>query len=120
MRQEGRIGGFPMNRVTKKELEQLVDVMNRREVDKPRRLYPELGCYYLMGAYGGQKLVQIVNKSGGVRDVFPHLGYTSKKELAQSIRAFLEGRSELEEEQRRGFVSIPERGTWSMETLMGN
>jgi hypothetical protein len=93
-----------MARVTKAELDSLLAVMNRREVTKPRREYPQIGFYYLMGAYGGSKLVQIINEHGGVRDVLPHLGYTSKREVAAGIRAFLDGRVELEDEQRRGIA----------------
>jgi hypothetical protein len=93
-----------MARVTKAELDNLLAVMNRREVDKPRREYPQIGYYYLMGAYGGSKLVQIVNEHGGVRDVLPHLGYTSKREVAAGIRSFLIGRFELENEQRQGIA----------------
>jgi hypothetical protein len=59
-----------------------------------------------MGAYGGSKLVQIVNEHGGVRDVLPHLGYTSKREVAAGIRSFLIGRFELEDEQRRGIACM--------------
>ena len=93
-----------MDRVTKAELEGLLAVMNRREVTKPRREYPQIGYYYLMGAYGGSKLVQIINEHGGVRDVLPHLGYASKREVSEGIRSFLNGRAELEDEQRRGIA----------------
>jgi hypothetical protein len=80
--------------VKKEELDQLIRLLNHTGDPDLRRVYPELGTYYLMGAYGGQKLVQIITEGGGVRDVLPHLGYTSKKELANGMRAYLAGRHE--------------------------
>lgn len=59
------------------------------------RKYGDVGYYYAMGAYGGWKFVQIVNESGGVRDVFPRLGYGSKRELYNALLAFIEGRDEV-------------------------
>lgn len=49
-----------------------------------------IGTYYVEGAYGGHKLVQITNYSGGVRDVLG-TGYVSKRELYRAIGAYLDG-----------------------------
>ena len=75
-------------RVTKKELDQALSLINEG------REYPEIGYYYLMGAYGGWKLVQIVNEGGGVRDVFPRLGYAAKREMMTALTSFIEGRNQ--------------------------
>ena len=84
---------------TKSELEQLIRLLNHAGDPDLKRIYPEVGCYYLMGAYGGQKLVQIISEGGGVRDVLPHIGYASKREVANGIRAYLDGRGEASAEQ---------------------
>jgi hypothetical protein len=74
--------------ITKKDIDALTARINGD------RKYPELGYYYAMGAYGGWKFVQIVNESGGVRDVFPRLGYCSKRDLYNALTSFIEGRDE--------------------------
>jgi len=48
-----------------------------------------IGRYYVMGAYGGWQLVQVVNEHGGVRAVSS--GYVSRRELLAVIRAYREG-----------------------------
>ena len=48
------------------------------------------GTFYLEGAYGGHKLVQVINYGGGVRDVL-RCGYVSKRELYHLIGALLDG-----------------------------
>jgi hypothetical protein len=83
-----------------KELDALLDLLNSTP-DEPKRRYPEIGYYYAMGAYGGAKLVQIINEGGGVRDVLPHLGYVNRPTLVKALRSFLAGKWELAEEQRR-------------------
>jgi len=91
-------------RYTMRDLEGLVDRLNREvgAEPKPYRDATEaekaagfhgvgnVGTYHLMGAYGGQKLVQITNYGGGVRDVLG-TGYVSKRELYRAISAYLDG-----------------------------
>ncbi len=91
-------------RYTMRDLEGLVDRLNREvgAEPKPYRDATEaekaagfhgvgnVGTYYLMGAYGGHKLVQITNYGGGVRDVLG-TGYVSKRELYRAISAYLDG-----------------------------
>ena len=94
-----------MARVKQAELDALLNLLNS-EPEEPTRQYPEVGYYYLMGAYGGVKLVQIVSDGGGVRDVLPHLGYVNKPTMAAALRSFLAGRWEAAEEQRREIKKI--------------
>ena len=93
-----------MYRYTMRDLEGLVDRLNRTTgaESEPYRDATEaekaagfggvgnVGTYYLMGAYGGHKLVQITNYGGGVRDVLG-TGYASKRELHRAISAYLDG-----------------------------
>lgn len=48
-----------------------------------------VGRYYVQGAYGGWKLVQIVNEGGGERSITA--GYTSRREVYALIHAYREG-----------------------------
>jgi hypothetical protein len=48
-----------------------------------------VGRYYVQGAYGGWKLVQIVNEGGGERSITA--GYTTRRELHALIHAYREG-----------------------------
>ena len=75
-------------RVTQKELDAVLNLVNGG------RKYPEVGYFYLMGAYGGLKFVQIVNESGGVRDVLPRIGYVGKRQMLDALTSYLEGRGE--------------------------
>ena len=75
-------------RVTQKELDAVLNLVNGG------RKYPEVGYFYLMGAYGGLKFVQIVNESGGVRDVLPRIGYVGKRQMLDALTSYLEGRDE--------------------------
>lgn len=91
-------------RYTMRDLEGLVDRLNREvgaepkpyrdatEEEKAAGFYGvgNIGTYYLEGAYGGHKLVQITNYGGGVRDVLG-TGYVSKRELYRAISAYLDG-----------------------------
>ena len=49
-----------------------------------------IGNYHLSGAYGGYKLVQMVNEGGGVQDVLS-CGFTTKKDLYNLMQAYLTG-----------------------------
>ena len=91
-------------RYTMRDLEGLVDRLNRTtgaeaepyrdatEAEKAAGFggVGNIGTYYLMGAYGGHKLVQITNYGGGVRDVLG-TGYASKRELYRAVSAYLDG-----------------------------
>lgn len=93
-----------MYRYKMADLTGLVDRLNRtagaevkahREATEAERaagfaLVSNVGTYYLMGAYGGHKLVQITNYGGGVRDVL-RVGYSSKRELYYATHAYLDG-----------------------------
>ena len=91
-------------RYTMNDVKGLVDRLNR-EVGAAPKAYRDateaekaagfhgvgnIGTYYVEGAYGGHKLVQITNHGGGVRDVLG-TGYASKRELYRAVSAYLDG-----------------------------
>ena len=65
-----------------------------------------IGRYYVMGAYGGWQLVQVVNEHGGVRAVSG--GYVSRRELLQIIRAYREGMAAGREADRYAVATLRE------------
>lgn len=85
------------NRITQKMLDVRVELLNQatgnpletyRQIDG--RNVAQIGNYHISGAYGGFKLLQIVNEQGGCRDVL-YSGYVSKRELYSLICAFHQG-----------------------------
>ena len=74
-------------RTTKQDLENTINLLNQA-LDLPLERGP--GHMFLDSAYGGFKLSQITKDNGGARCV-TNTGYTTKKELQNEIRAFLEG-----------------------------
>ena len=87
-----------MNRITMKCLEALIQRINRTaktpltycEVNENKSIKKiNIGHYHLDSAYGGWKLVQTDNESGGIRTI-TH-GYISKKELYYQLLAFISG-----------------------------
>ena len=85
-----------MNRITQKDLESIVNRINRT-ANMPMNAYTRegdrnvanVGHYYVSGAYGGVQLLQIVNEAGGVRTITS--GYCPKRELYYQMHAFLRG-----------------------------
>ena len=67
--------------MTRQELDNLVEIINESL---------NTDTYYILRAYGGNKLVRIVNPSGGVKDVSSG-GYITQKELYYYIIGFLNG-----------------------------
>lgn len=65
-----------------------------------------IGRYYVMGAYGGWQLVQVINEHGGVRAVSS--GYTSRRELLGIIRAYREGMAAGREGDRYAVATLRE------------
>ncbi len=77
-----------MERITQAHLENLLKRINQTAgFENPKYSTPD--SYGLDGAYGGWKLVQYVNSSGGERNI-TH-GYVSKRELYEKMHAFLSG-----------------------------
>lgn len=84
------------SRITERDLKGAIKTLNRitgnpeanyrREGDK---LIANIGSYYLEMAYGGNKLVQIVNEGGGIREI-TH-GFIPKRELYHQIWAYIKG-----------------------------
>ena len=89
---------MPRISITIKDLRARVDHLNR-VLGKPlhhsvtnsegKYLHAAVGNFHLEGAYGGWKLVQIVNEAGGVRDI--STGYRSKREVYEFLNAYLDG-----------------------------
>ena len=86
-----------MNRITVKDLEQVVRLINR-ETGNPETGYTRkdgkpsanIGNYHLDGAYGGYSLHQMTNEGGGIHEVF-RCGHIPKRELYDRMQAFLDG-----------------------------
>ena len=56
--------------------------------DENGKFTGNIGNYHLDSAYGGYKLVQIVNQGGGIR-VISNGGYTTKRDLYNQIHTAL-------------------------------
>ena len=63
-----------------------------------------VGRYWVQGAYGGWKLVQIVNEGGGERSITQ--GYVSKRELYSLIHAYREGMAAGQGEDRYTLAAL--------------
>lgn len=89
---------MPRMTVTNKNLQVAVDELNIitgnsrmayvRRSDETHQA--EIGHYYIDSAYGGVKLVQIVNPCGGVTEPLG-CGYTTRRDLYGRIRAMIAG-----------------------------
>ena len=85
------------NRITQKDLEYLVGVINAT-TNSPTTPYTNvygkiganIGNYHLDYAYGGVKLVQMVNDGGGIREISRD-GFGTKRQLHSWLRAFIAG-----------------------------
>ena len=111
-----------MYRYKMSDLAGLVDRLNRtagaevkahREATETEKaagfaLVSNVGTYYLMGAYGGHKLVQITNYGGGVRDVL-RVGYSSKRELYYATHAYLDGMEAAATDSHYSVAALRER-----------
>jgi len=85
------------DRITVKNLRSMIDHLNKQtgNADTPwtrkdGRAFSNIGNYHLSETYGGFSLHQMVNKGGGVNDVFG-CGYTTKRDLYNRIRAYMIG-----------------------------
>jgi hypothetical protein len=85
-----------MNRSTSKQLQALCDVINTRmgvdldpwTQDVEGHYRANIGSVYIAGSLGRAALEQMVNEDGGVRVL---LSASAKGDLADQMRAFLEG-----------------------------
>jgi hypothetical protein len=66
-----------------------------------------VGRYYVQGAYGGWKLVQVVNEGGGERSITA--GYSPRRELYALIHAYREGMHAASAEDRYTVAAIRAR-----------
>lgn len=94
------------NRITNADLERLLIAINKATGNalEPYANEPwtdprtgmktnnkaNVGTYYISGAYGGVKLVQICNEFGGERTVSSH-GYGTKRQLYTFMQGMLNG-----------------------------
>lgn len=85
-----------MNRVTKRDLEFGVQLLNQVKGQKAEpytrgddgKYYANVGTYLLDGAYSGWQLARMDNESGGQRTISSG-GYISKSELYHQIQTLL-------------------------------
>jgi hypothetical protein len=87
------------DRITNNDLQKIVDRINRI-LDAPATPYGErkpngdlthnVGNHSLGFAYGGVKLVKIMNADGGEKDVLS-LGYVPKRALRDAMFAYIAG-----------------------------
>ena len=82
-----------MNRVTEKQLQAIVDRLNRI-TGSPMKPYvdgkAQIGNYHLSHAYGGVCLHRMHNENGGVSSPLS-TGHISKRELMGLLYAFISG-----------------------------
>jgi hypothetical protein len=87
-----------MNRITDKNLQAVIDNLNRM-TGNPAAPYlppvdgkaqPQGGCYHLSHAYGGVSLHQMCATGTGIHDTFSR-GHMPKRELYELLHAFLAG-----------------------------
>ena len=87
-----------MKRVTDKDLQALIDRLNRM-TNSPAEPYvkdadgkyrAQVGNFHLSHAYGGVSIHRMVNESGGSSDVLVS-GHVSKRELQTAMFAFIQG-----------------------------
>ena len=84
-----------MDRITEKDLQNLVQRINTATGNPQRYAHPtsgkaQIGHYHLDYAYGGVKLVQTMNDGGGIRNVSTG-GYGTKRLLYRQLTAYLAG-----------------------------
>lgn len=78
-------------RITNRQLENMVEAINTvygHAIEPYTDGKANIGTYYIDGAYGGVKLVQLVSDGGGVRNVSPN-GYGTKRELYTFLNGML-------------------------------
>ena len=85
-----------MTRIKIKDLEFLVDNLNIITGNNTKpfnrsngNCIASIGTYYIDGAYGGHKLVQIATEGGGVKEIT--YGFDTKKDLHDKITNYLKG-----------------------------
>lgn len=89
--------GFNMNRITEKQLQAVVDRLNRI-TNSPEKPYidgkAQIGNYHLSHAYGGVCLHRMHNEGGGVSSPLS-TGHITKRELLNLMHAYISGLNEV-------------------------
>ena len=82
-------------RITEKDLNAVVNRLNSVTgqpktygIKNGKEFKTNIGHYCLDAAYGGWKLVQVVNEGGGIKEI-TQSGFTSKKNLYYEIQAII-------------------------------
>lgn len=86
-----------MQRITDKDLDKAVERLNKAKGtpiatwtrDNEGKSKANIGNYYVEGAYGGVKLVQVEGEGGSIR-VISQGGYGTKRELYNIIHSMLQ------------------------------
>ena len=95
-----------MQRITRKDLDSAVNLINRITGNEPEPYRKEgdkwitnIGNFHVSGAYGGYALHRMCNEEGGICDIFQQ-GHMPIRELYNLIHAYRKGieyvRSEVE------------------------
>lgn len=83
-----------MDRITEKMLDGAVSRLNK-SIGHVNPKWNTVGAYMLDGAYGGWKLVRVVNEQGGQKDI-SNGGFVSKRELWNQIQTVITVTSDLQ------------------------
>lgn len=111
----GTMDTMPRTRITNADLQQQVNTLNRITGNPLQGYTPTspngmsralIGHYYIDAAYGGVKLVQIVNPYGGVTEPLGG-GYTTRRDLYGRIGAMLAGVRVVQENPKICLTSSP-------------
>lgn len=88
------------NLITETMLQRKVDELNRL-TNSPMEPYKfseadgrhvaQIGNWHISGAYGGFQLHRMVNESGGVTTSPLNTGYVTRRQLYETVEAFIKG-----------------------------
>lgn len=103
-----------MQRITRKDLEGAVNLLNRITNNPSEPYHGEhgkwvanIGNFHISGAYSGYALHQTMNEAGGIRDIFS-CGHVPMRDLYNLIHAYRKGiefaREEIEREEEEGLT----------------
>jgi hypothetical protein len=86
-----------MQRITRKDLEGAVNLLNRITNNPSEPYHGEhgkwvanIGNFHISGAYSGYALHQTMNEAGGIRDIFS-FGHVPMRDLYNLIHAYRKG-----------------------------
>jgi hypothetical protein len=80
-----------MERVTLKDLDDRVEVINGYTTNEADRFGKKVGPYFIGGAYGGYYLYKTIEH--GYINAFSHTSHMTKRELYRRMGSFIDGLS---------------------------